>query len=262
MRGFWQQIGRLDQGVLFPLRRDIGAGMKELAALSGISYAYKRVAGELKKTNAERLNSTTTGTDAPAKAETMPALLEALKPIASLLAGTAVTVVTATTAGSAGTSSTKNIGFALLMGLFTTIFAQAVFRYSTTSVRTDVDTRDETFIPTTNADTLERVLPELVARLLDAGLAPVIVIDELDKVDDLWKKLERYEVLDQFKKLFAERVFTCLLVNRDFIERLDLKSEQEPYARFHSYFTHRTYVSFEPAELHDYLERLIEPVHD
>jgi hypothetical protein len=252
MRDFWRQTGQLDGGVLFMDRGLAGAGMKELAALSGISYAYKRVAGRLVKTSVEKSNaSTTTSNEAAAGAAKESRWADLIKPFAALLAGT---TVTAATIG-------EGVLNAALLGMAATLFSTLLFRFSTSSVRRDEDSRDETFIPNTDAETLDRVLPQLVARLSTARLAPVIVIDELDKVNGLWDKVLEYELLDQFKKLFAERVFTCLLVNRDFMERLRIKSAEQPFGRFHSYFTHRTYVSFEPAEMHAYLEHLIEPVH-
>lgn len=254
MREFWRQATGLNIGVLFTDRRVQGAGMKELAALSGIGYAYKRVAGRLVKSSVEKSNASTTtsSVEATPAAARESRLAEVIKPFASLLAGTTVT---------AAAAAPDNMLNAVLLGVAMSVFSTLLFRFSTSSTRKDEDSRDETFIPNTDADTLERVLPQLLERMHQAGLAPVIIIDELDKVDDLWKLLEGYELLDQFKKLFAERVFTCLLVNRDFMEQLRLKSDAQPYGRFHSYFTLRTYVSFEPAELHEYLERLIVPVH-
>lgn len=250
MREFWRQLDALEGGMLFTDREAFGQGMRELAALSGLGYAYKRVAGELRANLSEHSSSTQT-TSTSAKAwETR--LADTVKPATSVLAGAAVT---------AGAAST-DLAQAVLLGLATSTVAALVLGFVGERSTRDEESRDFTFLPNTEAVTLDRVLPELIDRLKAAGLAPVIVVDELDKVEHLWNKLESYKLLDHFKKLFAERVFTCLLANRSFLETLQMKEAARPYDVFHSYFTHRTYVSFEPAELHEYLEHLLEPFRD
>lgn len=248
LREFWRLAGALDNGVLFPHRNQADRGMHELAAVSGICYAYQRVSGDVHQRSEEvTAESQTTESAAGWGLDAT----EALKPLAALGAGTAVAVSTA------NGSVLKTV----LVGLLSTLVAGAFLRWSSKDVRKRDDNKDFTFLPDTKAETLDRVLPSLVQRLKDAGLAPVIVIDELDKVDDLWADRVT-DLLDHMKKLFAERVFTCLLVNRNYVETLREKEATDPYSRSFSYFSHRTFVSYEPAELHQWLSDLLEAGDD
>jgi hypothetical protein len=247
MREFWRRLDALDRGVLFPRRRGPGQGMRELAALSGLGYAYKRVAGTLQE-QYKIEQKATQSQDADGKAWAT-LIDDVARPAVSVLAGG---VVTAGSVGATGTST------AALLGLATALVSLLVFRLSGKRSRNDEYRKELTFLPKTDAASLERVLPELIDRLQRAGLTPVIVVDELDKVDDLWRQLKTFDVLDHFKKLLAERVFTCLLVNRDFMEQLELEERTDRYSRSHSYFSRRAFVAFEPGEVHDYLGRLLE----
>lgn len=248
MREFWRRLDALERGVLFPRRSGRGRGMRELAALSGLGYAYKRVAGTLREE--VKIGQRSTDTRESDGKQWATLIDRFVAPAVSVLAGGVVTAGSAIGASGAGSAA--------LLGVATALFSLLVFRLGGKRSRHDEYRRELTFLPKTDAASLERVLPELIERLQRAGLAPVIVIDELDKVDDLWRQLEAFDVLDHFKKLFAERVFTCLLVNRDFMEQLELAERTDPYSRYHSYFSRRAFVSFEPGEVHAYLERLLE----
>ena len=248
LRDFWRRAGALESGLLFPGRTASGRGMRELAAMSGVGYAYQRISGKV---------SAMSGASSASKEEQTSGigwelrLAELVKPLAALGAGAAATAF----------SAAEGPELALGLGLLTALATSAVFRFSTSATLKDEEVRDLTYLPDTSADTLDRVLPELLLRLKAAGLAPVIVVDELDKVDHLWEGHHLPALLDHFKKLFAETVFTCLLVNRDFIETLRNREAEDRYSRDFSYFTHRCFVSYEPADLHDYLGKVLEPVH-
>src|SRR5262249_9978824 len=103
--------------------------------------------------------------------------------------------------------------------------AALLFRFSSSSSLKRERRVDRTFIPDLSIKTLHRLLPSLIERLQDAGLAPVFVVDELDKVDDLERRI--YPLIRNLKKLFAERSFTCLLVDRGFYENLLIREELE-----------------------------------
>ncbi|MEP6502919.1 MAG: hypothetical protein ABJD97_06300 [Betaproteobacteria bacterium] len=243
MREFWRCAGALESGVLFRNHHRQGQGMLELAAISGMGYAYQRVSGTFTESS-QSVTSTSTA-DERASGWDMR-LAEAVKPIASLASGAAV----------ATAAAPHGLPMALAGGAIAALAAGAFFRFSTTRVRKEEDKRDYTFLPDTRPETLDRVLPALIQRLKNAGLAPVIVFDELDKVDDLWARHD--SLLKNMKKLFAETVFTCSLVNRNFIESLRDAQVDDRYGRNFSYFSHRAYVSYEPRAMHDYLDQLIE----
>jgi hypothetical protein len=248
MREFWHRIDAIESGVVFPGRPGLGRGMRELSALSGVGYAYKRVAGEVRAEFKETQSASQFAESSGQLWATQ--IAELAKPLTVVLTGAFLT---------AGTASPGNLLPAALLGLAASALSLVAFRLAGKRQRNDETKRDFTFLPKTDASTLERVLPELLQRLKLAGLAPVIVVDELDKIDNLWTLIEKYELLDQFKKLFAERVFTCFLVNRSFMEELAARERQSANGKWHSYFSQRVFVSFEPTELHDHLDRLMEP---
>ncbi len=243
LREFWRSADALERGVLFRNHHRPGQGMLELTALSGMGYAYQRVSGTF--TESSQTTTSTAASDERASGWDVR-FAEAVKPLASIVSGAAV----------AAAAAPSGLPMALVGGAITALAAGTFFRFSTTRTRKEEDKRDYTFLPDTRPETLDRVLPALIQRLKKAGLAPIIVFDELDKVDDLWARHDA--LLKSMKKLFAETVFSCSLVNRNFIESLRDAQVDDRYGRNFSYFTHSAYVSYEPRAMHDYLDQLIE----
>ena len=212
---FWQLSGRLRDGILFdsvvPWR--VRHGMRELVALTGVTHAHQRVSGELREQDDQRTGrsrSTEVATGYESKT------VEMLKPLLSVFSGAAVAAATAVHG-----SSTAAIG----LGVLTTLGAGLFLRMSTTTSHKRERQVDRTFIPDLSIKTLHRLLPSLIDRLQDAGLAPVFIVDELDKVNDLERRI--YPLIRNLKKLFAERSCTCLLVDRGFYENLVIREDLE-----------------------------------
>jgi hypothetical protein len=242
---FWSAPQLLDVGVLFPRRRhDAAQGMRELVALNGVCNAHQRISGEIKSTDttgksATNEQSTSTGVE--------PRFVDMIKPLASLAAGTSV--------ATGGALGSHGVVLPALAGLATALGASMLFKSSTSAAHKHERHLDTIFMPDLTLKTLDRVLPLLLHRLRNAGLAPVLVIDELDKVTDLDEKL--VEVINFLKKLIAEGAFTCFLTDRDYYERLNASSRCVAYGLEYSYYTHRLLIAFQPDDLDDYLERLL-----
>lgn len=243
LREYWRAADALESGVLFPGTTRKGQGMLELVALSGLGYAYQRVSGTVTETN-QNIQATSDSQERSSGWDVR--MTELVKPLASLVTGGLVAAAVAP----------SDLLIGLLSGVVTAVAAGMFFRVTASGSRKEDAKRDRTFLPNTKAETLDRVLPELIQRLMSAGLAPVIVIDELDKVETLWERHDA--LLANMKKLFAETVFTCCLVNRDFIESLHDAERENRYGRNFSYFTHRAYVSYDAKSLHDYLDQVLE----
>jgi len=179
--------------------------------LSGISHVYQRISGRIEEADKRRngqasTRETTTGVDAK--------LIELFKPLTSVVAGGAV--------GAAGALGGSPV-WAVVLGLLTALGTSLLFKVTSTQTRQRERTVDHTFVPDLGIKTLHRVMPELFERLQAAGLAPVFIVDELDKVDDLYDRMQI--LLDSLKKLFAERAFTCLVTDRGFYEELHWREE-------------------------------------
>jgi hypothetical protein len=141
-------------------------------------------------------------------------------------------------------------GFVAAMG------SSLVFKWSVSRSRGRAVKREYRFLFDTSMATLDRVLPVLLERLLAAGLAPVFVVDELDKVDHLSDRI--FGMVRHLKKLVAESAFFCFLTDRSYFEEMRGRGERGAYPLEYSYFTHRLFVSYAPDNLHEYLGELLD----
>ena len=164
-----------------------------------------------------------------------------------MLAGATVTTGAAVT--------THELLAPALLGLVIT-WASAYFLKST-STETGKRERivDRKFIPDLSIRTLDRIIPFLVDRLRGAGLAPVFVIDELDKVDEMADCIDNLAAY--LKRLVSEKVFSCFLADRAYLEYLRLAPDEKWFGRKSSLFSHRLLVSYCPWDFDDYLSRRI-----
>ena len=242
---FWEMAGSLQLGVLFDFSPRLDQGARELVALNGLCNAHQRISGEI---SAQDKSARSEAAESQAQSGLDLRGGELVKPLVSVLAGAAV-------AGGAAAGA-HSLGMAMLGGLATAIGSAAFFKASTTTTRRAERQLDTTFIPDLSLKTLDRILPTLIQRLRDCGLAPVLIVDELDKVADL---AERFvPMMDFMKKLVAENVFSCFVTDRSYMETLRMRSQGTAYGRASSYFTHSLLVTYRPADVEAYLDKLLE----
>jgi len=245
LRDFWRQAGAMEQGVLFQpgLRRAPDQGFRELVALASASEAYRRIAGTYTRKDVQK------GDD---KSQVSVALgnsgKELFAPVASLLIGglAGVGVFAAQPEGLVATAA----------GIASALGASAVFKHSAFRTRDRSTSREATFLFDTSVATLDRVLPCLIERLREAGLAPVFMVDELDKVDTLRTRMA--DLVQHLKKFVAENAFFCFLTDRIYFEAWKQLGDAAAYPVDYTYFTHQLYVLFSSRDLHDYLKRVLE----
>ena len=242
---FWEMAGALQLGVLFDFSPRLDQGARELVALNGMCNAHQRISGEIsaqdKSARSEEASSESqSGLDLRGG--------ELIKPLVSVLAGAAV-------AGGAAAGS-HGLGLAMVGGLATAIGSAVFFKASTTTTRRAERHLDTTFIPDLSLKTLDRILPTLIQRLRDCGLAPVLIVDELDKVADLADRF--VPMMDFMKKLVAENVFSCFVTDRSYLETLRMRSQGTAHGRASSYFTHSLLVTYRPVDVEAYLDKLLE----
>jgi hypothetical protein len=247
LRELWERGNFLASGVLFgdPDARYDDQGLRELVAVAGVCEAYRRISGryqlEEKVTDAaaRKLEASLGGTLGGR---------ELFGPVLSLLSGGLV---------GAGLTAARTPGIeATLAGIAAALGAAAVLKVSSSRSRASSMTREATFLFDLSTATLDRALPILIDRLLAAGLAPIFVVDELDKVEDLSQRI--LGMVHHLKKLVAEQAFFCFLTDRSYYEQMVRRSEDQPYPVEYTYFTHCLFVAFQPADLHLYLSRALE----
>ena len=260
LRRFYEQAGVLDTGVLRPSTgrfsdatsvmksgRRPDQGMRELVALCSACEAYRRISGTFtskqedkhgaKATDERKIDWDLKGKD----------ILTPLLP-----------VVVGTLAG-AGllTSHIASGPLAAFAAIIVAIGSAFAFKYSIGRSRERSATREDLFIPDLRVATLDRVLPVLIERLRSAGLAPVFVIDELDKVKSLSFQIP--EMVRRLKKLVAENALFCFLTDRTYYEQMRSREEEKPYSIEHTSFTHQLFLIFRHRDLHIFLKEVLQP---
>ncbi|WP_157695855.1 hypothetical protein [Caballeronia hypogeia] len=251
LRQFYACIGALGSGVLRAPQnprvdtRASDQGARELVALNGICMAHQRVSGELSGRN---IDASSEKSETRSETQSTWAGQDVLKPLTAILSGALV-------AGGA-VAGLKSAWMAVLLGAFTSLGAAWAFKYSSSTTKSHERQLDLTFIPNLRAETLDRVLPTLLRRLTNAGLAPVLVIDELDKLGELSWRLEA--MVRYLKKLMTENVFSCFLTDRSYLEFVSLGERKQAYGKTYSYFSHSLFVFYEPRDLDAYMTDLFD----
>jgi len=251
LREFYSYIGALPSGVLpscgmlFNGMPSADQAARELVALNGVCTAHQRISGRLNEKDRRRQNykrETETKTNVEIKN------LDTLKSIVPVISGAAV--------GGGAAAGPHELWQSVLLGVLTTIGASFALAHSSKSTTRRERQVDRTFIPDLSLRTLDRVLPTLLERLMSAGLAPVFVIDELDKVKGLSDRL--VEMARHLKKLMAEGVFSCFLTDRGYLEFLTLDERDRAYGMAYSYFSHPLLLAYEPADYDRFMADLFD----
>ena len=212
----------------------------ELAALSGISDAYKRISGKYTRTDSLTDKITKELEKKFGHASTVK---EYLAPILPLLMGSAAGVATSA-AGSGGIVAVGS-------GVLAALGSAAVVKY--THKHTVEKSRVENFMFDLSVATLDRVIPVLIRRLWDAGLAPIFVVDELDKVKGLHGRMEG--IVHHLKKLVSENAFFCFLADREYFEAVLRDGVNQAYPEQYTYYSRRLFTAL---QAHDFATYLIE----
>jgi len=108
---------------------------------------------------------------------------------------------------------------------------------------------------------IDRTLPVVIRRLEYAGIFPVIVVDELDKLDGEHNALQsKMESLVKHLKTFCSDLsFVCFIVGRPYYEWVQQRTAGVVGDRHavDTFFSHRILVSYSPKWLLDYLKNFV-----
>ena len=201
LRGYWARALRLDSGVLWPSAVGeqltalglVDRGMREIVAVVTANQAFQVCAGRVEasqtaKGSVERIARMESATRLDAK--------DAANKLFGLTAGALVGGALLQSAGGTGAAA-AGLGAALL----------STFALGWASERRQRSERstDYTFILDSSLQTLDRDLPKVIDRIREAGLAPVFLIDELDKLDEPGQSIE--EIVKRLKSLTTDYGF-------------------------------------------------------
>jgi hypothetical protein len=247
LRGFWDACHCLESGILFDDSNllPITQGTREIVALYSCLRAYLTLAGDYS------LKSGTT--DAAARKAEISAKSPLEKGVLSALisAGSGSAVGAALLAGHYGTL------FSAFSAVATALGAAVVLNFSASRSRESSSTLESSISIKRDLQSLSRELPELLHRCRAAGVIPVFLVDELDKVSNLQKRMQ--SLIFSTKLFVTEESLFFFVTDRSYYEYIQNLSRTSAYPREHTFFSERLFVSYQPENWRRYLNDLIIP---
>ena len=247
LRQFWFRAGRLDKGVLCAEPRAWcldDQGMLEIVALATAAQVFRRINNKITHTTESRSEA---GETNQASAGAGTSLKDVAQPLLPILTGGAVGTGVGVALADQGILA---VIAAIATGLAAAIAVQVSYerRSSRTVAEEYVLYRDF------SSRSLMRILPVLVIRLCRAGLAPVFVVDELDKVRTIHTRLNALGL--QLKQFMGEDVFVCFLTDRKYYE--EMRQEMaKGYGANYTMFSDTLYVVHDLKDIFEYLKFVI-----
>jgi hypothetical protein len=250
LRAFYRRLGRVDAGVLWPL--EVGAallraglndrGIREIVALSTAAQAFEVCSGTVKST---QTNKDSRSRESSVEAKGAAALKDVVNKISGLAVGAGV-----------GALSIGSLGAPAAIALSLTTWLLSTLGLTWTSKRSAKSERvvDYTFIRERDKQSLERDLPLVIQRVREAGLAPVFMLDELDKLDDAATSIAT--LIKSLKHLTTDFGCFCFLTDRNYYNYLMAKVEREAFPVEHTYFSHFLFILPHPDRFLDFLRAI------
>lgn len=241
LREFWDAAGALESGVVFNKPSQNDQGMREIVMLASAAEAYRRCTGKLEDKNIDSFNA---GRREELKAEAQAKGEEVRKALSGILTGVAA-------AGGASFLHAP-MSLAVIAGAATALLGMATVSYSAGSSRKSTVRRDITFLPDTSVHGLLHRLPLLLRRFQQAGVLPVFVVDELDKVPRLDRRLN--DLVSHLKFLCADNAFFCFLTDRAYLSAIAEKNRLAANGVLLTVFTDPLYVFYDTKSFRSYLK--------
>lgn len=228
-----------DQPALKP-RLPLDQGVCELNLLTTLNEVYLRLVGELSDEEANPA-------DVAKSRESVIARLLELPELKQVLGGLLGAGLASAGASGLGTPAQVFFGLAGAVGSALALSWVGLEKFSPRS------SRQRKFVRKYSADTLNREVDRVIDALLNAGLAPVFVIDELDKLDKPTDTIRRLAA--SLKQFFAERAFFCFLTHRQFYDELQRRELKHPTDVTTTWFGRKLFVEHHPWEIRKHIRR-------
>ncbi|MCB9852248.1 MAG: hypothetical protein H6819_04065 [Phycisphaerales bacterium] len=257
LRPYWWHLTEFRHGVLFGSidvpHKD--QALRELVALDVAGQAFAAVQ-KFDKSNGSAGNGHNTTITSGAEQEEVPSngggesrWRDWAKPVLSVLAAGVLGSGTLTIPG-------VHVMTAFAVGALVLLIASLISLYYNYRLESDAQKQISIPLPDDEYATLERMFRELLKHIKEIHLAPVFVIDELDKVRDLPTRIG--PLVRSLKKLCAENAFFCFLTDRSYFERVSNIDRGTPYPVEYTYFSHRLFVLYDPNEGRKFVERRVD----
>jgi hypothetical protein len=262
LRQFWSKADRVQDGVLFskakpdetpadsPDPRSKTQGLKELLALWTIVDVERTV-------NESERDSGAVGVPAPngagrEKHDDISSFMQEFR--RALRGGDSILNVTI---GLLCAAIVVGLVLSISHNPLMAILGASIAGIVTTLILSFVSAKEhsKSLMPAVSVNSFNQTLPVVVNRLYEAGLAPIFVVDELDKVECLEEKLGK--VLKQMMHFVAGKAFFVFIADREYLEEIEGKIRSKSYPQEHTLFTDRLLVYHTAEELHQWLDQVI-----
>lgn len=251
LRTVWERFGLVADGVLFPrdvTRPEGGAGARsrgllEIAALWRTLQVHQVVSGELRKKRDDKQTD-----------ERVERQERTLKVDAGKLADRLFAVIVGAAVG--GALYNEGPFLATAAGLCSAALASLAFDAYGKWEWTRRHERTRTYTPDMGLGSLSRLLPRLVDQMREVGLAPVFVVDELDKVGPGAGQAVG-ALVERLKSFVTEQSFFLFLADRSYHEFIEQQTRSARFPVEHTYFSDRLFLTYQPEDLHRYLDEVL-----
>jgi hypothetical protein len=260
LRGFWSRFTALKHGVLGISSRPTAApvgpgqrvkneqGMLELVALASAARAYREVIYDihvsLNDSNTNQLQAN--ANDKPdANGHALSSTVLAIAGAGTLTTGAGIWAGNSVLAVCAAIASAAVATFGLTRSRNA---SSTVTRSTTTAYQRDPDREAN----------LGRILPDLLDRIQAAGLVPIFVVDELDKIAPEQVDERIGNLLDRAKLFVTDAAFFCYIVDRAYLDLLKAQLSRGVYPKGYTFFSDVLLASLTPESLHSYLSAIVQ----
>jgi hypothetical protein len=245
LRFFWNRVEALSKGVLFR-EPESGQGLREIVALASAADAYRSCTGQYTQ---QKMDEKTAGDKLEAKTQISAIGKEISKALAGVVSGIA--------AGATAVALNQTKVTATLVGAITLLLSMVTLSYSRTRSRQTVLKEEVTFLPDTTVSALVHRVLLLLRRLRQAGLVPIFIIDELDKVINAVEPLNK--LTTSLKFLFADEGFFCFLTDRAYFSEIDSLNREQVNSQLRTVYTTQLLVRYDTMAVHEFLKNVIRP---
>ncbi|MBL8173956.1 MAG: hypothetical protein JNK48_04760, partial [Bryobacterales bacterium] len=254
LKVFWKTAEALDTGVLAPAYapKGNGQGYKELVALSTLVHAVEELRDDPADTRRGK-SSQVHSADQKASPDPPPGSpfgpVESLflsnrrfiGPLASSIFGIAVFV--------AMIGQNMHPVVAMAAGLLTAFVFLILF------AAVPDRSQESTLMGDMSLPTLHRTFLILIDRLRSAGLAPVFVVDETDKVDQLPARMDA--IMRRLRGAPAHRALFVFAADREYFDYVANRRIRGAYPRESTYFAGTYFPVYSLGEINGFLEGLV-----
>ena len=254
LREMWRSIGRLQSGVLWPPSADStlrvqqmdGQGLREIIALVTAGQAFQVCSGNVTYEQKEHKGLDREETvDQNARWATQAKTARETIDKTTRLGTVALAAATAIGARAAEHGDKPGALWPVVAGALVWALGTWTLSWKSSTTRKTRDSVEYSFIREPDASTLERDLPLVIGRARDAGLTPVFLIDELDKVTGNGMA-EIKTIMRRLKHLVADFGFFCFLVNRHCYGEIEAEIRDKVYPEAHTLFSTRVLLYPDP----------------